>query len=113
MAILSAQGPKAAGLEVVYSPADVLGDSFPNNGNVHLRVKNSAGPSVTVTANCPNTDNFSVSGDGLDQSWTVPAGVEWVLGPFSPARFNDSNGRVQITYSNVTGVEVALTAGTV
>jgi hypothetical protein len=112
MAILSSQGPLAAGREVIYAPAGAGGDSFSNNGNVHFRVKNGGAAPCVVTANCPNTDNFGVSGDSLDQSWTVPAGKEWVLGPFNAARLNDGNGRVQITYDQVASVTVAVTAGT-
>lgn len=38
----------------------------------------------------------------------VPDGEERIIGPFSKNRFDDVDGKVQVTYSAVTSVTVAV-----
>lgn len=85
------------------------GDSFPNSGYDEVVFANSGGGAITVTFAPQGTDNFGVSGTALQRQVTVPNGaVRFRVGTFNPAQFNDVNGRVQMTYSGVTGLTVAV-----
>lgn len=108
MAILSVSQPGAAGTNPSFAAASAGGDSFQNSGaGERLRVRNTDASSHTVTvvaqaaAGCPAglTHNIAVA---------VPAGQERTIRGFDPARFNDVNNRVQLTYDAVTGVTVAV-----
>lgn len=110
MAVLTPQSPSLTGAALTFAAAAGGGDSFPNQGRSVLIFRNGSGGPLTVTADCPNPDNFGVSGSGLDSVVSVPDGAtsDFVWGPFNPARFNDSNGRVQLSYSGVTSLTVAV-----
>jgi hypothetical protein len=109
MAILTPQRISLTGAEITFAAAAGGGDSFPNSGNTVVLLKNASGAPITVTADCPNPDNFGVSGAALDGTVSVPAAaVAYAWGPFPAHRFNDSNGRVQLTYSGVTTFSVAV-----
>ncbi len=87
--------------------ANAGGDSFPNNGHVGLLVENTSGGSLSVVAAAPNPDNFGVVAAAHDRTMTVAAGKTILFPPFSESQFNDSNGRVQLTYpGGVTGLKV-------
>jgi nicotinamide mononucleotide (NMN) deamidase PncC len=117
MAVLSVQSPSLAGVAITHNAAAGGGDSFQNSGNVYIHVKNTSGGTLTpaVKVEGQGTDNFGVSGAGgtvFDQDVNLANNEEKVIGPFPPGRFNDANGRVQLTYPNgVTGVTVAVIAG--
>lgn len=93
------------GLEVTFESANVDGNYFVNNGRMVLRVRNASASVRTVTCSAPGK---------CDQGFNHPVAVlveaneERDLGLFSSSRFNDENGRVNITYSSVTGVTVAV-----
>jgi len=83
------------------------GDSFPNNGNTVFVVNNASGGSITVTFDDPNSQNpGQASQFNPDVAVAVGAGLRRTIGPFPPFRFNDVNGRVQVTYSGVTSLTV-------
>ena len=83
------------------------GDHIPNTGVERFRVRNASGGSITATlaavsaAGCP-------AGTLHNIVMTVPAGEERVVRNLDPARFNDANGRVAVTYSAVTSVTVGV-----
>lgn len=83
------------------------GDSFPNTGVERFRVRNSDSSSKTVTivaqnpAGCP-------AGTAHNIVQSVAVGDEMVIRNLDPARFNDANGRVNVTYSAVTSVTVGV-----
>ncbi len=113
MATLSKQTFDEAGQDLTLSAAASGGDQFDNTGGdkPKLIIKNgdTAGKTVTITAQ--NTSfEFGRSGKVVkqDQSLTVAAGSVGIMGPFATDAFNDSNGNVQITYSAVTSLEVAV-----
>jgi len=90
-----------------YANAAVAGDSFDNDGNTLLHVKNGA-TSVTITFTVQDA-NFIKPGRGnitlSNKQVTVPANQEAFIGGFSKETYNDANGRVVMTYddnSNVT-----------
>lgn len=86
------------------------GDSFQNTGKECLRIRNAGGGAITLTVVASGTDpcNYGVAATpahDLVQSIPNDSAVH-VLGPFPPKKFNDVNGRVQLTYSGVTSVTV-------
>ena len=104
MAVLTVQQAALTGLNSSYGAAAGGGDQFANTGKAMLHVKNGAS-SKTVTV-----DSQTPCSQGVDHDAVVaiPAGEERMIGPFPKARFDDANGDVQITYSAVTSVTVAV-----
>ncbi len=89
--------------------AAVGGDSFPNSGVERFRVRNGSGGSITVTVAAQSAVGCP-AGTLHNVVLTVAAGAEQVVGRLDPNRFNDVNGRVQVTYSAVTTVTVGVEA---
>ncbi len=85
--------------------AAVGGDDFVNSGKNFLVVKNGGASSIDVTI-----DSVALCSYGFDHNLVVPvaaSGEEWI-GPFPKSRFNDENGKVNVSYSGVTSVTVAV-----
>lgn len=77
-----------------------------NNGRVVLHLKKSAAVDCVVTIPTPGTkDGLAIA----DQTVTVPAttGDVFISG-LVPALFNDSNGDLNITFSDVDGLTIAV-----
>lgn len=91
---------------VAFAPAAAAGggDAFANDGKVALYVDNGGANSINVTF------ATEVTVDGLtlpDRVVAVANGVAKLIGPFPTTTYNDANGLVQVTYSEVTSVTVA------
>lgn len=111
MALLAKQTPTIGGTVAAYAAASAGGDSLVNSGREFLAVKNGGGSSINVTISSgSNKCSFGVSGSNHDKVVAVAAGAEQFIGPFDKNQFNDVNGQVQITYSAVTSVTVAVLA---
>lgn len=111
MATLNTQTFDESGTDLTMSGASAGGDQFANNGNRYLIISNGDASSKDVTVTAQNTSyEFGVSGKVTkeDQVLSVTAGSVGIMGPFPKSAFNDSSGNVQITYSDVTSVEVAV-----
>lgn len=104
MAQLTVQETTLDGSTVTYATAGASGDTFSNDGDTTLRVKNGGASSMTVTVSSLKPCDQGFTHDIQD---TVPAGGELEIGPFSPVRFNDKTGNVSVSYSAVTTVTVA------
>lgn len=91
------------GFSVATQSASSGGDYIVNNGNTLLYVANGSGSSINVTIDSPNQCSQGFTHDNVV---AVGAGVSKWIGVFDQKRFNDVNGRVQITYSDVTSVTV-------
>lgn len=105
MAVLTVQDTAVTGLATSFPAASGGGDSFPNDGMTYLHVKNGGGAAITVTIDSQAQCSF---GFDHNQEVTVDPGAEGKrIGPFKPIRWNDTNGRVNVTYSGVTSVTVA------
>lgn len=103
MALLSLVVISRSGVAPAPVAADVAGDTFPNGGQEFLRIINGSGAPITATAAITETvDGVTPAGKQI----TVPAGESRYFGPFPPSQYNDTNGRVAITYSAVTSVTV-------
>lgn len=109
-AVLSVTDITEAGVTMTLASAAGGGDSFANDssGRVILVVTNGSGGSITVTCT-PATASIAVPGYGTLTKATgcgaVGAGATKIFGPF-PTTYNDSNGRVAVTYSGVTSLTV-------
>jgi hypothetical protein len=105
MATLNKQAIAMTGLNPSYGAAAGGGDQFLNTGKEFLHVKNGGGAPVNVTI-----DSQTACNQGFDHNLVVAVtnGQERIIGPFDPGRFNDANGYVQIAYSGVGDVTVAV-----
>ena len=81
--------------------ADASGNNFPNDGKTRFEVLNGSGAPINVTFTFVAQDG--VAGTNVV---AVAAGVRKKIGPFNPSQYNDSNGRVNVTYSAATTVTV-------
>lgn len=105
MATLTSIKPTFAGVNLAPVAAAAGGDQFLNDGNVLIYVKNGGGSSINVTVTAPGTPGgLTITNPVV----AVPAGGEKILGPFPPQYFNNASGFVNLTYSGVTSVTVAV-----
>lgn len=96
------------GLLATYTAADVGGDTFDNDGDTFLHVKNGGGAPITVTVT-PEQPTTRKSGFGQltkpNAEVTIAAAGDQFLGRFPTIAF----GRVgAVTYSAVSSVTVAV-----
>lgn len=87
------------------------GDAFLNNGHALLMIKNDDASAKTVTVTAQVTTDTDARLGKLtkaNRQISVPAGEIRLMGPFPPAAFNDAAGKIQVTYSAVTSVTVAV-----
>ena len=103
MATLTAQKITDTGTVASMASTEAAGDEFLNTGLEFLFFQNGHGSNsydVTITAQVTNIhhQNFgTVVKENIVK--TVASGAEVFIGPFKQAAFNDSNNKVQITYS--------------
>lgn len=77
-----------------------------NNGRTFVHFKKSEAADCVVTVETPKL----VAGLAVaEQTVTVPASTgDKMIGPFPPSVYNDANGDVNITLSNIAGLTVAV-----
>src|SRR5262245_50722077 len=81
------------------------GDSFPNTGYEAVYFLNGSVGDITVTFTVQTTtDGLAVT----NKTAVVSAGEAVIAGPWPTHIYNDANGRVQMTYSGVTSLTVAV-----
>jgi len=110
MADITVVSPSPSGVNPSAASASAGGDAVLNQrGRTLIRVANGSGSSINVTIAAQSTSRPADStwpamtlGNGVI---AVPAGQARVIGPF-PTAYNDSNGKVQITYSSATSVTI-------
>lgn len=80
--------------------------TFPNNGRTFLHFKKSGASTCTVTIATPGSvDGLAVA----DLTVSVPASTgDVMVGPFPREVYNDANGLVSFTLSNITGLTVGV-----
>ena len=103
MATLTVQNISLAGITPSYASAAAGGDEFVNTGDTLFQIKN-GGSEITLTIETP----AKIEGIYIAEiTVTIPATTgDKMVGPFDPAIFNQSTGRVAVTYSGVTTVTV-------
>lgn len=105
MALLTPQVIALAGITPTLVAAAAGGDEFVNSGRDFIHIKN-GGSEITVTI---NSQAPCSQGSDHDVTVTVPATTgEKFIGPFPKDRFNDTAGKVQITYSGATSVTIGI-----
>ena len=93
-----------SGLSPAFVAAAAGGDRIPFvDQSSYLHVKNGGASAITVTI---NSQKLCDQGFDHDETVSVPAGGERMIGPFSD-RFRTSDGYVAFNYSAVTSVTVA------
>lgn len=101
MAALTIQFASTSGVNLSLVAASAGGDTFANDGETYIRVKNGHSSAQTVTAAAVYPCNH---GSLHNSAVSVPASGERDIGPFPPSRFGDP---VSLTYSGVTLLTVA------
>lgn len=106
MPTLTLQVITLTGITPALVAADVGGDEFVNSGSEFIHIKNGDASPITVTVNSQALCNQGVD---HDVEVVIPASTgEKFIGPFPKDRFNDADGKVQITYSAVTSVTIGI-----
>jgi len=94
-----------AGITPALVAAEAGGDEFVNSGRDFIHVKNS-GAETTVIVNSQVNCNQGVD---HDETITIPLTTGWkMIGPFPKDRFNDTAGKVQITYGDHTNLTIGI-----
>lgn len=111
--IVAGTKPLLTGVTLTLAAATAGGDSFQNSGVEFVQVKNAhATVARNVTFAAPNPDNFGITNAAHNQVVAVPALTTKLIGPFPPGRFNDANGRVQITYDSEADLTIGILSTT-
>lgn len=106
MAVLAVQDIVRAGLDPVFSAADVGGDQVPNADNmifIHVKNGDASAHTVTVTSYAPDTPGRQ----SKDEVISVPASGERMAGPYPTNPFNNAQSQINVTYDAVTNVTIA------
>lgn len=99
--------PARSSNELAGAAANADGNWFTNSGQEMLVIEhtNGSGSDVTLTIVTQETvDDEAVGDKGI----TITKGKRYLIGYFPTAWYNDGNGRVQLTYSAVTDITVAV-----
>lgn len=101
MATLTVQVAEVkTGIVPTYGACAGGGDEFVNNGRIAIHVRNAhAADPRTVTINSQEGCNQEAGDHDIAVEITA-ANDEKVIGPFPKDRFNDGDGKVQLTYSD-------------
>lgn len=97
--------PDAPALKPVANPTfhtSAAGDSFDNNGEVLLYIKNTTGSIVTCTVDAAGLASGPDGANAFDADVAIAVAAttgERCAGPFPVNRFNDANGRCQLAWS--------------
>lgn len=105
MATLTVQDIDRDGVAITAVAAAVGGDQFINNGKTYIYIDNGSGAPITATlATAGTTQGLAIA----DQTVVVAAGEVVIAGVYSTSLFNDANRMIQVTYTAVTSVTVAV-----
>ena len=108
MANLNAQKVVLGGLAPAFTAAAAGGDTLPPVGSGFLVVKNGSGVSVNVTVATPGNTEFGIAQP--DVVVAVPAAGERYIGPLSTNLTDPVSNGINVTYSAVASVTVAVVA---
>jgi len=102
---LTIQEISLTGITPTYTAANADGNYFSGSGKEFLIVKNGGASAITVTVTSQQECN---QGELHHVTVSVDASGEKWIGPFDKDRFNDTDGYVQVSYSDVSNVTVAV-----
>lgn len=104
MALLTVQTVDRTGYDLAGAvAASSGGDQWDNSGVEGLFVFNGGGGAITLTLDIQQTVDGQLV---TDRTISIGAGARFLAGPFPPGIYNDTNGRMNITYSGVASVFV-------
>lgn len=112
MAVLTVSNVNRTGLDLASAlvAADVAGDSFPNTGVEYIVFKNTNAATRVITMVLQATADGQA---GTSKTYTIAATTGYaILGPFPTSIYNDTNNRMNFTYSAVTNLTVAVCKNT-
>lgn len=107
MATLSNQSVirTGTGLSPTFSSCAGGGDEFVNSGEDFIYIVNGHSSPQTVTIATPvTTDGLAVAENAI----AIPNAEGRMIGPFPKTIYNDGNAKVQLTYSGVTSLTIAV-----
>ena len=104
MALLAVQSIVRAGTAPVFAAA-AASNWFPNDGRTFATVRNGSASAITVTI---NSVGLCDQGFDHDETVSVPAGTDRMIGPFPRDRFNNLDGRVTLLHSAITTVTIGV-----
>ncbi len=105
MATLNNQVVVLPGIMPSYAACAAGGDEFVNSGRDFIHIKNGHTSPQTVTVNSQAPCDQGVDHDA---AVVVTNAQERMIGPFPKNRFDDAGGKVQLTYSGVTALTIAV-----
>lgn len=108
MANIAPQKATLSGLNATFTAASAGGDVLPPLGAAVFVVKNGDASSKTVTVATPGYTEFGVAQPDL--TVTVPAGETRYIGPLTPRLTDPTSKGINVSYSAVTSVTVAVIA---
>jgi hypothetical protein len=85
----------------------VNGNAIANAGKAYLWINNGDAAPHTLTIQFNATAAMVDGQTAPNRTLVMPAGSTFVVGPFDPAKYNDTLGNVNFTYSAATSVKVA------
>ena len=109
MAALTVQTVDRAGFDLLAGDTACAGggDYFANTGAEFIYINNASVGSITLTIAFAST--ATVDGQSAtNRTVVLSASEEDLIGPFPTHLYNDANGRVQLTYSGVTSLTIAI-----
>lgn len=106
MAVINAQKVTLTGLAPTFTAAAAGGDTLPPLGRGIFIVKNGGAAAITVTIATPGNTQFGIAQPDITVS--VPAGGERHIGPLLTSLTDPTSERINVTYSAVTSVTVAV-----
>lgn len=105
MATLVAQTMHRSGIEATYDAAAAGGDDFVNTEKQFIHIKNGSGADITLSIITPGTIDTCLI---TNRTVVIPAGEQRIIGLFPAQYYNDANGKVSLTYSDVTSLFIAI-----
>ena len=111
MAVATAKVPQVIAptgiVPTAFTPAQVEGHYFPNNGATFLLVTNGSASPIDVTA----ISQLTVEGLAeADSGVAVAAGATKLIGPLNPTIFNDVSGNATVTFSAITTITCSISS---
>lgn len=112
MAVLTIQQPSLAGIALSFTAAAGGGDTIPvgsSNQPIFIYVKNGHTASQSVLIDDPNSSQpAGATAWNPDVTNPVPNAGERTMKLDNPSRFVDANGNINLTYTGVTALTVAV-----
>lgn len=93
------------GITPALTAAEAGGDEWVNSGREFIHVKNSGAETTVII----NSQALCDQGVDHDITVTIPLTTGWkMIGPFPKNRWNDTAGKVQLTYGDHTNLTIGI-----